>query len=89
MSKIISLQHRIERMRCFVPWMVIARLRSAILFLFLTLLAQPPFSQAAQQNRDWDVSVWLEAETGEELLNDFSEAQMLTAGVFCGEDSYA
>jgi len=37
--------------------MVIARLRSAILFLFLTLLAQPAFSQAAQQNRDWDVSV--------------------------------
>jgi hypothetical protein len=47
-----------------------------------------PFSQAAQQNRDWAVSVWLAAETGEELLNDFSEAQMLTAGVSCGEDSY-
>ncbi|HKN18065.1 MAG TPA: acyloxyacyl hydrolase, partial [Candidatus Sulfotelmatobacter sp.] len=43
------------------------------------------YPQAAPaQGRDWDVSVWVAGETGEELTNSFSEAQILTAGVTAG-----
>lgn len=35
--------------------------------------------------RDWDFSVWVAGQTGEELTNNFSEAQIMTAGFFTGK----
>ena len=74
-------------MHCFKPRRVIWRFQFPVLFLIFSLLIRPAHSQAAprdSQTRDWDISVWVAAETGEELLNNFSEAQILTAGVFAG-----
>ncbi len=34
---------------------------------------------------DWDFGIWIAGATGEEHLNDFSEAQILSAGVFAGK----
>jgi hypothetical protein len=45
--------------------------------------AQGSFPEA--QNRRWDVSVWLAAATGEENRNSFTEAQILSAGLFVGK----
>lgn len=36
-------------------------------------------------HRDWDFGVWVAGATGEEHLNSFSEAQILSAGVFAGK----
>jgi len=36
------------------------------------------------QDRNWDLSVWVAGATGEENLNSFSEAQIVSAGVFIG-----
>ena len=69
-------------MRCFgcVP-------STSLLFVSLFLFVRPAYSQAAlpEVHRDWDVSLWVAGETGEEILNNFSEAQILTAGVFAGK----
>jgi hypothetical protein len=57
----------------------------------LLLLITSPFSNLARaqsspesQNQVWDLSVWAGAETGEENTNSFSEAQIMTAGIFVG-----
>src|SRR5208282_5371437 len=58
---------------------------TSILLLSLSLFSRPAYPQAAPaQGRDWDVSVWVAGEAGEELTNSFSEAQILTAGVTAG-----
>jgi len=36
------------------------------------------------QNHNWDLNIWGAVATGEEHLNSFSEAQILTAGFFVG-----
>jgi len=57
-------------------------------FLVLLLVACPLYPQsndAGKRYRDWDFGVWTAGETGEELRNDFSEAQIFTAGVFAGK----
>src|SRR5579872_1881875 len=63
----------------------------ASLFLFLSSVflfpAQPLLSQVAprpEAHHDWDFGVWVAGESGEEITNSFSEAQILTAGVFAG-----
>jgi lipid A 3-O-deacylase len=57
----------------------------SVLLAFFIIFVRPADSQTAQEpHRDWDVSVWVAGETGEELSNSFSEAQILTAGVTAG-----
>ena len=41
-------------------------------------------SATERQLRAWDVSVWAGGATGEENTNSFSEAQVITAGIFVG-----
>lgn len=60
--------------------------------LLLILFAFSLFGSAGAQtdgpeasHRDWDFGVWVAGETGEELTNSFSEAQILSAGVFVGK----
>jgi hypothetical protein len=36
------------------------------------------------QKWNWDLSVWVAGETGEEITNSFAESQILSAGVFIG-----
>ena len=46
----------------------------------------PLYAQVAlPEHREWDFGLWIAGETGEEKLNDFSEAQILTAGVSVGK----
>ena len=35
-------------------------------------------------NRDWDISLWIAAATGEENTNSFAESRILSAGSFIG-----
>ncbi len=37
-----------------------------------------------KQKENWDLGVWVAAETGEELTNSFSESQIWSAGIFVG-----
>lgn len=48
-----------------------------------SLRAQVTASEA--QARSWDLSVWAAGATGEENTNSFSEAQILTAGIYVGK----
>jgi len=67
---------------------VIARFSSAARLLVFLLLVRPVYAQVDSpeaQQRNWDVSAWTAGATGEETLNSFSEAQILTAGVFVGK----
>jgi hypothetical protein len=41
----------------------------------------PPIAR----NDNWDFEVWIAGATGEETTNSFAQAQVLTAGVFCGK----
>src|ERR1700731_2878063 len=73
--------------RCNFPMAidkVVPRSCSAVLLLFLLVFIRPAHSQEVQ-HRDWDISVWAAGATGEEIHNDFSEAQIVTAGVFVGK----
>lgn len=57
-------------------------------FLFALLFVAPVQSQAVRpdpQPHDWDFGIWIAGATGEEMLNDFSEAQILSAGVYAGK----
>ncbi len=62
-----------------------ARVGAILVFLvltysgLLTAQARPELKRA-----NWDASVWVTTATGEENQNSFSEAQILTAGVFLG-----
>ncbi len=71
-----------------VQWTVIVRFSSAAACFYLLLFfADPVYAQAGlpkAPQRNWDIGVWLAGATGEESLNSFSEAQILTAGVFIG-----
>lgn len=42
-------------------------------------------SPPARQEANWDFSVWVAGETGEEITNSFAESQILSAGVFIGK----
>lgn len=41
-------------------------------------------SPQASQQENWDLSVWVAGETGEELTNSFTESQIWSAGIFVG-----
>jgi hypothetical protein len=67
---------------------VISHFRAAGLFLLLLLLVHQLYAQADSAQappRNWDFSVWVAGETGEENSNSFSEAQILTGGFFVGK----
>jgi len=55
--------------------------------LLLLMLAASSAAQErlAEENRDWDFSVWGAGATGEESTNSFAEAQILSGGVFVGK----
>jgi hypothetical protein len=63
------------------------------IFLYLSLAVSFLFGRPASaqtripeaQAHDWDFGVWAAAETGEELTNSFSEAQIITAGLSAGK----
>ena len=56
------------------------------LVVFAVLVSLSPlYAQAGEaESRRWDLSVWAAGATGEENSNSFSEAQILSAGVFVG-----
>ena len=58
-----------------------------ILGLVILCNACPVYAQnsaPAAHNENWDFSVWVAAETGEEITNSFSESQIWSAGIFAG-----
>jgi hypothetical protein len=71
-----------------VQWTGIARLSSAVACFYLLLFfADPVYAQGSlpeAPQRNWDIGVWVAGATGEESLNSFSEAQILTTGLFIG-----
>ncbi|MCU1300515.1 MAG: hypothetical protein JWQ87_799 [Candidatus Sulfotelmatobacter sp.] len=54
-------------------------------FLSMLFLGSAYSQTAPEAGRDWDLGVWVAAATGEEHLNSFSEAQIVSAGVFAGK----
>ena len=56
----------------------------AATWLLCLLRAMCVSGQAPDLNRKWDLGVWASGATGEEQTNGFSEAQILTAGVYAG-----
>lgn len=52
--------------------------------VFLPFAASCQEAGSSTHNAKWDFSVFLAAETGEELTNSFTESQIWTAGVFAG-----
>ncbi len=68
------------------PMNIIVRFRSAIAFLFVLLVVRPSYPQSETDRRNWDFAVWAAGATGEENTNSFTEAQILTAGVFVGKE---
>jgi lipid A 3-O-deacylase len=64
----------------------IVRILLAIYLLLLLLSPRAANCQASPEaHGDWDFSVFAAGATGEELSNSFSEAQILTAGIFAGK----
>ncbi len=60
---------------------------SCQVFVFLIVAcsivrSQNPASRVTSEN--WDFSVWIAGETGEETSNSFAQAQIWTAGLFAG-----
>jgi hypothetical protein len=68
------------------PMNIIVRFRSAIAFLFVLLVVRPSYPQSETDRRNWDFAGWAAGATGEENTNSFTEAQILTAGVFVGKE---
>jgi len=69
-----------------MSWKVSIRFRPTACFLFLLIVGTLHSQNVPEnQHRDWDFGVWVAGETGEEIRNDFSEAQIFTAGVFAGK----
>lgn len=56
-----------------------------LVLLFAACSADGQNSSPAPQKGNWDLSVWVAGETGEELTNSLTESQILTAGVFLGK----
>jgi hypothetical protein len=61
-----------------------------VLLLIITYSAQICSAQdqtpsPGPATANWDFSVWVAGETGEELTNSFAEAQIWSAGVFVGK----
>ncbi len=57
------------------------------LFVFLIAgrcIARCQNSGSGIENTNWDFSLWIAGETGEETSNSFAQAQIWTAGVFAG-----
>lgn len=57
-----------------------------LLLLMTSVLSNVARAQSSPESqvRVWDLSLWAAAATGEENTNSFSEAQILTAGIFVG-----
>ena len=58
-----------------------------ILGLVILCAACPVYAQNSPpppQKENWDLSVWVAAETGEETTNSFSESQIWSGGIFVG-----
>ncbi len=58
-----------------------------ILGLIILCTACPVYAQnspPSPHHENWDFSVWVAVETGEELTNSFSESQIWSAGIFVG-----
>ena len=71
-----------------MPRTIINRLKSAIpsfLFLFLIHSVFAQSGPSGTQTYAWDLSIQITGASGEENSNAFSEAQILTAGVFVGK----
>jgi hypothetical protein len=65
------------------------RLRAAgrlllIPFLFTATFARAQNFPPSNQKGTWDLNVWTAGETGEEITNSFTEAQIWSAGFFLG-----
>jgi hypothetical protein len=65
------------------------RLRTARPLLLIPSLLLATFAHAqnsppSNQQGTWDLSVWTQGETGEEITNSFTEAQIWSAGFFVG-----
>jgi hypothetical protein len=61
-----------------------------VLFLLATwpiriCSAQAGSAPPGPATTNWDISVWIAGETGEELTNSFAEAQIWSAGIFAGK----
>lgn len=58
----------------------------ALVLLATSALSGLAYTQSDPKfdNRNWDVSVWAAGATGEEGTNSFSEAQIVTGGIFVG-----
>jgi hypothetical protein len=65
---------------------VFARVLAAITLLSIVPLAAPQNTkpEPVTDRRTWDIAVWGGGSTGEENHDDFSEGQILRAGVFVG-----
>ena len=58
-----------------------------VLALTILLISVPAHSQVSApeaEHAKWDLGVWVAGETGEEITNSFTEAQIWSAGVFAG-----
>jgi hypothetical protein len=56
-------------------------------FVFLVAaccIARSQNPEPGIENANWDFSIWIAGETGEETSNSFAQAQIWTAGVFAG-----
>ena len=63
----------------------VSRRNLLLLSLLVCSVISPLWAQIPEaEGRPWDVSIWAAGATGEESTNSFSEAQILTAGVFAG-----
>ncbi len=68
------------RRRIAVSWRNLLLLSLLVCSVISHLWAQTPEAEG----RPWDISIWVAGASGEESTNSFSEAQVLTAGVFAG-----
>lgn len=62
----------------------VSRLVLTLIFLPVSCRALAQSLPEAGQKSNWDLSVWVAGETGEENTNSFAEAQIWSAGVFVG-----
>jgi hypothetical protein len=59
--------------------------KAPTLLLVATMASAMVYAQASEaENHKWDFSLWASGATGEEATNAFSEAQILTAGLYVG-----
>ena len=64
---------------------MVRRIGSSTLLLLLVPLTWAQANTSQEGHRPWDISVWVAGATGEEHSNSFTEAQILSGGVFLGK----